>query len=192
MYEMLESVRSSLPEYAAVANRLGVEQGKYILVTMHRAENADDPDRLRAFIDIARSIGEPMLFLAHPRTIGNLRRHKLLGKLTAVPNLILGRPQPYLETLALAWQARAVMTDSGGLQKEACFLGRPCLTLRTETEWVETVRSGANTLVDLSPVKIHRALRRPPIRRAGIKAAVGGRLPSWLITTAIKRYLRRR
>ncbi|NMC42519.1 MAG: UDP-N-acetylglucosamine 2-epimerase (non-hydrolyzing) [candidate division Zixibacteria bacterium] len=191
MYELLASVRPSLPEYAAVLNHFGLEKEKYILVTMHRVENADDPDRLRLFIDIARSIKEPILFLAHPRTIGNLRRHKLLGKLRAVPNLILGRPQPYFETLALAGHARAIMTDSGGLQKEACFLGRPCLTLRPETEWVETVTSGANTLVDLSPAKIHRALRRPPQRRARLSAAVGGRLPSRLITAAIERYLRR-
>jgi UDP-GlcNAc3NAcA epimerase len=191
MYELLASVRPSLPEYAAVLNRFGLEKDKYILVTMHRAENADDPGRLRAFIDIARSIKEPILFLAHPRTVGNLRRHKLLGRLSAVPNLILGRPQPYFETLALAGNARVVMTDSGGLQKEACFLGRPCLTLRPETEWVETVQHGANTLVDLSPAKIHRALRRPPLRRARLSAAVGGRLPSRLITAAIERYLRR-
>lgn len=192
MYEMLASVRPALADHAAVLRRFGLEKETYVLVTMHRAENADDPARLRAFLDIARSLREPILFLAHPRTVASLRRHKLLGRLSAVPNLILGRPQPYLETLALAEQARAVMTDSGGLQKEACFLGRPCLTLRPETEWVETVRSGANALVDLSPAKIHRALRRSPVRRARITAAVGGRLPSRLITAAVERYLRRR
>jgi UDP-GlcNAc3NAcA epimerase len=192
MYEMLETCRPSFPDHTAVLRQFGLEEGHYLLITMHRAENADDPDRLRAFIDITESISEPMLFLAHPRTIGNLRRHNLLGRISAVPNLILGRPQPYFETLALIWRARMIMTDSGGIQKEAGFLGRPCLTLRKETEWVETIRSGANTLVDLSPAKIRRALRQPPKRRPHIKAAIAGRLPSQLITAAIERYLRRR
>jgi UDP-N-acetylglucosamine 2-epimerase len=133
-----------------------------------------------------------MLFLAHPRTIGNLRRHSLLKRLSAVPHLIIGRPQPYFETLALIRQARLVLTDSGGIQKEAGFLGRPCLTLRRETEWVETIESGANTLVDLSPAKIRRALRRPPRRLPRLTAAVAGRFPSHLVTAAIARYLRRR
>lgn len=192
MYEMLEACRPSLADHTAVLQHFGLGKGKYILITMHRAENADDPDRLRAFLDIAESIAEPMLFLAHPRTIGNLRRQKLLKRISAIPNLILGRPQPYFETLALVSQARVVMTDSGGIQKEACFLGRPCLILRTETEWVETVRSGANTLVDLSHTKIRRALRQPQKRRPQIKATVAGRPPSHLITAAIERYLRRR
>ena len=192
MYEMLDACRPSLPDHAGVLQQFGLEKEKYLLITMHRAENTDDRDRLRAFIDIAGSISEPMLFLAHPRTIGSLRRHNLLKKISAIPNLILGRPQPYFETLALIRQARMIMTDSGGIQKEAGFLGRPCLTLRTETEWVETVRSGANTLVDLSPAKIHRALRQPWKRRPQVKATVSGRLPSQLITAAIQRYLRRR
>jgi UDP-N-acetylglucosamine 2-epimerase len=191
MYEMLDTCRPSLPDHTAVLQQFGLEKEKYILITMHRAENTDDPDRLRAFIDIAGSIPEPMLFLAHPRTIGSLRRHNLFRKISAIPNLILGRPQPYFETLALIWQARMIMTDSGGIQKEACFLGRPCLTLRMETEWVETVRRGANTLVDLSPAKIHRALKQPQNRRPRIRATVAGRPPSQLITTAIQRYLRR-
>lgn len=124
----------------------GVEEGRYALATVHRAENTDDPARLRAIAGIleaaAAKLGAVVLAL-HPRT------RKLLGShgicLPAAVRVI--EPAPYLETIALLAGARALLTDSGGMQKEAFFLRVPCLTLRGETEWVETVECGANRLV---------------------------------------------
>jgi len=185
MFEILDGCRPLIARRRNVFKDHGVGEGEFILVTMHRAENVDIASRLERFVAIMEKIGRPVLFLAHPRTIKNLRRFGLAGRLQKIEGFILDRPQPYIETLALISGAAAVMTDSGGVQKETCFLGRPCLTLRPETEWVETVEAGANRLVDLSPVKIRRALKEARPSRRKQTSEVKGRLPSEIIGAAI-------
>ena len=192
MYEILEECRPLLNHRQAVFTDLGIEQGEYLLITLHRAENTDDPERLERFVDLLARISRPKLFLAHPRTIKNLRRFGLHRKITAISRLIVGRPQPYIETLTLISGAGAVMTDSGGIQKEAFYLRRPCLTLRPETEWVETVEAGANFLVDLSAEKILRLLRRPPTLRRRSTSVIRGKKPSAIIRAAIIDFLQKR
>ncbi len=190
MYEILHMCLPSVRGRTNLFDEIGITPGKYILVTLHRAENVDDPERLRSFVSILRNIDGPKVFPAHPRVRNALRRFKLAGKLASVPDLILCRPQPYLESLALISAARTVMTDSGGMQKEAYFLGAPCLTLRDETEWVETITQGANTLVGLSQTKIMRALKRRPTgsaKRANYK--IRGKAPSAIIAGAVAKYL---
>ena len=142
----------------------GVQQREYLLLTAHRAGNVDDPDRLRALVELVRALPGPVVFPLHPRTRARLRDASLLEELAEIEGLHLSEPLGYLELAALLCQARAVVTDSGGVQKEAYLAGVPCVTLRANTEWVETVQSGWNTLVDLDVAAALAALaRRPPV-----------------------------
>jgi UDP-GlcNAc3NAcA epimerase len=147
----------------------GVEPGGYLLLTAHRAGNVDDAERLRALVRLvgvvaARGSPGPVLFPVHPRTRARLRSFGLERQLGSFPGVRLLDPLGYAELSALLCQARAVLTDSGGVQKEAYIAGVPCLTLRDRTEWVETVERGWNTLVDLDPAAALAALHRQPPR----------------------------
>jgi len=140
----------------------GVESGSYLLLTAHRAGNVDDPHRLRALVKLAGALPAPVVFPIHPRTRTSLSDRGLLEQLAGVDGLTLTEPLGYVEFSALLCQARAVVTDSGGVQKEAYLAGVPCVTLRASTEWVETVDAGWNTLVDLDADAALRALSRTP------------------------------
>ncbi|MDP8943045.1 MAG: UDP-N-acetylglucosamine 2-epimerase (non-hydrolyzing) [Actinomycetota bacterium] len=141
----------------------GVEPGGFLLLTAHRVGNVDDPERLRRLVEIVEALPLPTVFPLHPRTRARLERARLLDRLAVAPGLRLAPPLGYLDFVTLARHARAVLTDSGGVQKEAYLLGTPCVTLRDRTEWVETVESGWNTLADLDREAVLAALeRRPP------------------------------
>lgn len=140
---------------------LGVEPGSYLLVTAHRAGNVDDPERLLRLVELLEALPEPAVLPLHPRTRARLEAAGLLERLVRAAHLTLTPPLGYLDFLALARGARAVLTDSGGVQKEAYLLGTPCVTLRDTTEWVETVEAGWNVLVDLDPGGTLAALERP-------------------------------
>ncbi len=140
----------------------GLMPGSYILLTAHRAGNVDDPGRLRALVALVGALPMPVLFALHPRTRARLTDAGLLEELEQLDGLTLTEPLGYLEFSALACQATAVVTDSGGVQKEAYLAGVPCVTLRANTEWVETVATGWNTLVDLDPASALAALGKPP------------------------------
>jgi UDP-GlcNAc3NAcA epimerase len=144
-------------------NAHGVQRGAYLLVTAHRAGNVDDPRRLQALVELIGALPEPVVLPLHPRTRARLRAAGLLEELTERSGIHVTQPLGYIEFTALLCQARAVLTDSGGVQKEAYLAGVPCVTLRSSTEWVETVQSGWNTLVDLDRAAALAALeRRPP------------------------------
>ncbi|HEU5143131.1 MAG TPA: UDP-N-acetylglucosamine 2-epimerase (non-hydrolyzing) [Solirubrobacterales bacterium] len=137
-----------------VLERLGLTRGDYLLATAHRAGNVDELRRLARLATLLRRAAVergPLVFVVHPRTEARLRAADLLSELRACPDLRLCQPLGYLDFTCLVRGARAVLTDSGGLQKEAYLAGAPCLTLREETEWVETVESGWNRLVGLDP-----------------------------------------
>jgi UDP-GlcNAc3NAcA epimerase len=140
----------------------GLRAGAYLLLTAHRAGNVDDLGRLRALVELIEALPTPILFPVHPRTRARLRDAGLLAELEATDGLTLTEPLGYIEFTALLCQARGVLTDSGGVQKEAYLAGVPCVTLRANTEWVETVESGWNTLVDLDADAALAALDRPP------------------------------
>jgi UDP-GlcNAc3NAcA epimerase len=123
----------------AVAN----EHDRYVLLTLHRAENVDHPERLAAILD-GLAIALSVIFPVHPRTRSALHR----AKLTLPPNVVAIDPIGHLEMVALEASAEVIATDSGGVQKEAYLAGVPCITLRGETEWVETVAAGWNRVVD--------------------------------------------
>jgi len=125
----------------------------YLLVTLHRAENVDDPARLAAWM-AALDVGRPVIFPVHPRTRGTLAQSDI-----AVPaNVQLIEPVGFLAMVALERAADAVATDSGGVQKEAYLAGVPCITLRTETEWVETVEAGWNRVIGADPGALQTTL----------------------------------
>lgn len=161
----------------AVCAAHGVEPGEFLLITAHRVGNVDDPARLEALVTLIETLPPPSLFPVHPRTRARLEEAHLLARLDATGTTLLP-PLGYGETIALTTAARAVLTDSGGLQKEALWLGTQCLTLRPVTEWTETVESGWNTIVDLDPGRVDRALaagpppgRPPELYGAGTAAA---------------------
>jgi len=139
-----------------------VASGAYLLLTAHRAGNVDDPARLDMLVKLVRALPVPIVFPLHPRTRARLQDADLLAELGAIDGLRLTEPLGYAEFGALLHNARAVVTDSGGVQKEAYLASVPCVTLRVSTEWVETVETGWNTLVDLDPPMALAALHRPP------------------------------
>ncbi len=138
----------------------------FALATVHRAELVDHRTKLAAALDALAAVGIPVLLPLHPRTRANLERHGLTSRLTG--SLHPNDPVGYLEAVGLADRAALIITDSGGLQREAYWLGRPCLTLRHETEWTETVMCGANQLVPVETAPAHlpslaaARLARPP------------------------------
>jgi UDP-N-acetylglucosamine 2-epimerase (non-hydrolysing)/UDP-GlcNAc3NAcA epimerase len=140
----------------------GLEPGAYVLATVHRAGNVDHPPRLERVVQLLERLPLTTVFPLHPRTRARLTASGLLERLERVPRLRLLPPIGYLDFLALAARARAIVTDSGGVQKEAYLLGTPCITLRDRTEWVETVEAGWNALVDLDREAAIAALERPP------------------------------
>ena len=153
-------------ERAEVPAGYDVARGDYLLLTAHRAGNVDDPERLRALLALIEALPAPVLLPLHPRTRARLQDAGLLERLEAISGLTLTPPLGYVEFSALLCQARAVVTDSGGVQKEAYLAGVPCVTLRPSTEWVETVHSGWNTLVDLDAAAALAALAgNPPPER---------------------------
>jgi len=137
-----EIVAADPPRYLPDVVRQARLQG-YVLMTLHRAENIDEPTHLAALVEAVNRIEEPVVFPIHPRCEKALARHGLALR----DHVTLLPPQPYLAMTALLQNAGCVATDSGGLQKEAYWAKKPCLTLRGETEWVETVTEGWNTLV---------------------------------------------
>jgi UDP-GlcNAc3NAcA epimerase len=139
----------------AIVERLGLKKGAYLLTTVHRAENTDDAGSLGRIVQALNSIDERIVFPMHPRTRKTLAECGMSLK----PHVAAIEPVGYLEMIALARSARLVLTDSGGLQKEACWLRVPCLTLREETEWVETVHTGWNILVGSNTENILNAVR---------------------------------
>jgi UDP-N-acetylglucosamine 2-epimerase len=138
--------------------RLGVVPARYLLVTVHRAGNVDERDRLELLVDLLSSLPLPAVFPVHPRTRARLEGFDLLRRLEQAEGLVLTPPLGYLDFLCLLENARAVLTDSGGVQKEAYLLEVPCLTLREVTEWVETVELGWNRLVGLDRTRVLAAL----------------------------------
>jgi UDP-N-acetylglucosamine 2-epimerase len=142
---------------------LGLQPREYLLSTVHRAENTDNAARLLAILTALARLDEPVILPIHPRTRAALDRCGF----TTGPNIRLIDPVGYLDMVQLEQSARLILTDSGGIQKEAYWLGVPCVTLRDETEWVETVALGWNVLAGADPDRIVQCVRslRPPTER---------------------------
>lgn len=143
MFDAMLQNRSIARRKSNVLARLDLRPRAYALVTVHRAANTDDPARLGRIVEVLNQVSEPVVFPAHPRTRQALAR--INAHFAAHVRLI--EPVGYFDMMVLEDNARLIATDSGGVQREAYFLGTPCLTLRDETEWVETVVAGWNKLV---------------------------------------------
>ena len=135
--------------------RMGLAAGSYLLATVHRAENTDHSDRLRAILTTINALAEPVVFPVHPRTRKAIER---LGW-TSSPHVHVIDPVGYREMIELQRDARMILTDSGGMQKEAYFLGVPCIVLRDETEWVEIVEAGWAVLAGADGQRIRSAVQ---------------------------------
>jgi UDP-N-acetylglucosamine 2-epimerase len=167
MADALREAAARAQNESTVLERLELEPGRYLLATVHRAENTDDLDHLRGILAAFAALDETIIFPVHPRTRGVLTH--LDGALPA-PRVRLIEPVGYLDMARLAGAARLILTDSGGLQKEAYWLGVPCVTLRDETEWVETVQAGWNVLTGARTDAIVQAVRglQPPAERPAL------------------------
>jgi UDP-N-acetylglucosamine 2-epimerase len=157
---MYDACRMFAPAAAArhAPEALGLERGSYVLMTVHRAAATDTPEALAALVDVIEATDVRLVFPVHPRTRHRLEAAGLWDRLSGNAHLTLSPPVGYLDFTSLLVGARAVLTDSGGVQKEAYFQKIPCLTLRETTEWVETVATGHNRLVGMDPAAVACAL----------------------------------
>lgn len=151
---------------STILSKLDVAPKTYALATVHRPSNTDDPDRLRGILDALGSLETPVILPAHPRT------RQAMEKMAYRPggNLRIIDPVGYLDMLMLEHHATRIFTDSGGVQKEAYFAGVPCITLREDTEWTETLETGWNILVGAEPARILNAARdfHPPAEQPSL------------------------
>ena len=151
MYDALLHNLEMARRQSKILDQLDLEKGQYALATVHRAANTDDRGRMHSILDALGSLSTQVIFPVHPRT------RKMTGEwdLTVNPNVRLMEPVGPFDMLSLEENANCILTDSGGVQKEAYLLGVRCLTLREETEWVETVEAGWNKLVGVDAAAIH-------------------------------------
>lgn len=150
MHQARAAALSSFPETA------GVKPGKYVVATIHRAESTDEPERLAAILAGLDRLDLPVVMPLHPRT----RKQFAVFGIAPGSNVQLLEPVGFLDMLQLERQAACIVTDSGGVQKEAYYLGVPCVTVRGETEWVETVAAGWNRLAAADPDELGTAVRQ--------------------------------
>jgi len=155
MLDVLNWAKQRLSETPRILDQLGLAKQRYVLATVHRSENTDNLSRLAQILTAFNLLDEPVIFPVHPRT-----QKAITGTgLTVESHVRLIDPVGYIDMMALARAARMILTDSGGLQKEAYWLGVPCVTMRNETEWVETVEAGWNTLAGSDSERIVEAVR---------------------------------
>ena len=163
MADVSLAFRDIAEERSRILDELDVEPGAYLVATAHRPGNVDRPERLERLVELLAAMPQPVVFPVHPRTRLRLGDTGLVDRLDGVR---LTPPLGYLDFLKLVRHARAVLTDSGGVQKEAYLHAVPCVTLRDTTEWVETVEAGWNVLVDLDrDAAIAAVERNPPAER---------------------------
>ncbi len=163
MYDAALYYGAKAEQKSLILRRLGLSSKGYILATVHRAENTDDPERLKvifqALAEVHREV--PIVFPVHPRT---RKRAEGFGFESYLDEMLSIEPIGYLDMVMLEKHARLIVTDSGGVQKEAFFYRVPCVTLRTETEWIELVQTGWNRLVPpTSADTVRQAILAPPL-----------------------------
>jgi UDP-N-acetylglucosamine 2-epimerase len=179
MYDALKKFIALADEKSGILDALKLENKGYYLATVHRAENTDDASRLREILDVLTRLDKPTILPLHPRTRARIRK---LGLEMDKSKLVQIAPLGYLDMLILQKNALAVLTDSGGMQKEAYWLGVPCITLREETEWLETIQSGWNVLTGTDSKRIITATLhmrdKPPISEPVLAYTLPGKSAS--------------
>lgn len=164
MLDAVLAYRRKAEKRKKLLEMVGVQPNGYALATIHRAENTDCSERLNGLLSVIADLGHPVVLPMHPRVRDRLSKDRKLRGITQMldraKDVKIIQPVSYLDMLALEISARLIMTDSGGVQKEAFFAAVPCLTLREETEWLETQAGGWNTVVGTAPDKIRAATDR--------------------------------
>lgn len=180
-----------------ILEKCGIESGKYILSTIHRDNNTDNPIRLtsifEALIEIAEKDNIKVVLPLHPRTAKLLPtnlKEEIYRKLQEMDKIIMIPPASFFEIIVLEKNARIVMTDSGGVQKEAFFFERPCVILRPETEWVEIVNHGAGVIADADKIRIIEGYEKLVGQPVSFPKLFGDANASKHILTTILEYLK--
>jgi len=166
MYDAVLRHSVAAEKNSTILTSLELKSEQYLLATVHRASNVDDTNKLLSILETFATLGETVVLPVHPRT----RKAIETAGVTLGKNVKLVEPVSYLDMLWLEKNARMILTDSGGVQKEAYWFGTPCITLREETEWVETVEAGWNVVVGTRRERILNAVRdvSPPAARPNL------------------------
>lgn len=156
MIDSLEMLRDTIEKQDA-GKDMGLEKNNYVMVTLHRPSNVDDPQILEQLCQLLRRVSQkiPVVFPIHPRTRKNLEKNNLMSLIAGSPGLRLLEPLNYIRFMNLIFGCRFVITDSGGIQEETSYLGIPCLTLRPNTERPITITQGTNRLCKLEELEGH-------------------------------------
>jgi UDP-GlcNAc3NAcA epimerase len=156
MYDAVLQFSERAREHSSILASQKLNPGSYLLATIHRAHNTDNPQVLGNLLEILQTLDELVILPLHPRTRQKITDSKIIDLRRYSPNLKLIDPVGYLDMLMLEKNARMVLTDSGGVQKEAYFFAVPCITLRSETEWVETLENGWNIVLGMDADRIRQ------------------------------------
>jgi UDP-GlcNAc3NAcA epimerase len=175
-----------------IVDKLGLTHKEYAILTTHRAENVDDPAKLKSMLRAIQKAEMPLIFPIHPRTKNSLIKNGISLENTSIRTI---DPVGYIEMMALLKHAKIVITDSGGLQKEAFWSKTPCITIRNRTEWIETVDLGVNFVTDVDPKRITQALKNimenyPEIKTKFKTNPYGdGKAAQKIVKTIMKKYV---
>jgi UDP-GlcNAc3NAcA epimerase len=159
MYDSLHYYKKVAEKKSKILKNLGLKEKEFYLLTIHRAENTDVRENLKKIVKLLPQLEKKTVFPLHPRTKKQLVQFGFWKEIESMGNLLVTQPLSYLDTLILEKNAAFILTDSGGIQKEAFFFKTPCLTLRNETEWLETKKSGLNKVVGLDEARILNVLK---------------------------------
>lgn len=173
MVDALEESRKAAENHSKILRELGLKPKEYQFMTIHRPSNVDIDKHLEGIIDAVGACNDRTVFSVHPRTAKMMKEFGIEKRLS--PNIIVTKPLSHMDAVWLVANAKRVLTDSGGLQKEAYLLGTPCITLRDTTEWIETINTKWNTLVGHDPERILAAVDsfKPPEYRPKIFGPAG-------------------
>lgn len=158
MYDAALKFAPLAEQKSQILDQLKIQPKNYLLLTLHRAENTDSFDNLSNIVSAMVQSKKRIVFPAHPRTVKLLKQYRLYEKVDRAKNVTLIEPVSFIDMIVLEKHAEKILTDSGGVQKEAYFYQVPCITLRNETEWVETLVDGWNCLVGADVKKIIAAI----------------------------------
>jgi len=154
MFDAVLHFKKLAEQKESILDKISVKSGEYILTTIHRAENTNDINRLKNIIEALNKSGNKIVLPLHPRTKKYIENYNLQFS----DNIKLIEPVGYLDMITLEMNSQKIVTDSGGVQKEAFFMKKPCITMRDETEWVETVQNGWNVIVGTDGDKILKSI----------------------------------
>ena len=183
MYDAVLIFSKVAEQKSNILTSLGLKTKDYLLATIHRAYNTDRPEVLSSLLSAFQQVDDIIIFPIHPRTLLALNA----AHLTIPDNIRVINPVGYLDMLILEKNARIILTDSGGIQKEAYFFEVPCLTLRSETEWVETVESGWNYLVDTDPDLVIKAVQKHVWPKSSATQLFGDGRAGWKIVSILQK-----